>query len=305
MNDRDPLLNQLFSQAGRQLSQELIRLVTEPTRDEPAEARSARSAARREDAEEVDRLRRRVQELRRERDQLRLELSHSEADVSRLKETRRTGQALVDRLRDEKTALAEELYWYRDRFGRRETLEADVSEPTEPTEPTPQDAPNADPYPRFWRWAERSTHFFRVEQNGDVWFKFRASEDWRRAPSHREHDLDDPKHKPLLTRDFDNPDDPQNRPGSVERRPTRAFRRAPEPVGHGTDDGSHTDDIWAQLPGNWPLTVRQLVHEVDINQADWRTQLCDAFLVTLDDWVRSGTSRRAHDTTQRATGARD
>lgn len=300
MNDRNPLLNQLFGQAGRQLSQELLRLVT--SNPETSSTPPSTSPTGAPDAEEVDRLRRRVQELRRERDQLRLELSHSEGNVSRLKETRRTGQALVGRLRDEKTALAEELYWYRDRFGRRETLEADVSEPTEPT---PQDAPNTDPYPRFWRWAERSTHFFRVEQNGDVWFKFRASEDWRRAPSHREHDLDDPKHKPLLTRDFDNPDDPQNQPGSVERRPTRAFRRAPEPVGHGTDDGSHTDDIWAQLPGNWPLTVRQLVHEVDINQADWRIQLCDAFLVTLDDWVRSGTSRRAHDTVRRVTGPHD
>jgi hypothetical protein len=285
VTERGPF-DKVFEDAGRFVGGKLVELLAQtkpssPTPDKPAEAKSARSAAHREDVEELESLRFRLRAA---------QLGNREKDAAlqvarqRITEHRST----IASLRDELHHLKENA----------------VSQ---------SNAPNDDPYPRFWRRAVRgsTTDFYRVDDPNTVFFKFRQSDEWRPAPSLRESDMPGGSETPRV-RDWDNPDDPQNQAPSLERQARqRAFRRAEEEsqtpiIGHGTGDDSHDGPLYAQLPGTWPWLLRQLVNDVDLNAANWREQLCDALVVTIDTWVTDyPTSRQLHETIQRVTGASD
>lgn len=300
MTERGPF-DKVFEDAGRFVGGKLVELLTQaqaqpkskppPTSraDEPAEATSARSAARREDVEELESLRFRLRAA---------QLGNREKDAAlqvareRITEHRSTIASLRDELRH-------------------------LKENSVVRQNAPSITADDDPYPRFWRRAVRgsTTDFYRVDDPETVFFKFRQSDEWRPAPSLRESDMPGGPETPRV-RDYDNPDDPQNRTPSPERQARqRAFHRAKEEslarhpsgqaVGHGTADDSHDGPLYAQLPGNWPWLLRQLVNDVDLNAANWREQLCDALVVTLDAWVSDASARAAHDAVQRVTGASD
>jgi hypothetical protein len=233
----------------------------------------------------------------------------------------------------------EELRWYRDRYGQATPkLDTLFRRPSPFTDHEKGVVPSTDgeddPYPRFWRWFQGSTHFYRVDAPDVVYFKFRTTDNWTRSGSMREEDCG-PQHEPPLGRDWDHPEDPRNQApalADLARRPRR-FRRAEDDVpadarrarrdeavrrqelrdrvgvvGHGTDDHSHDGPLFAQLPGDWPRVLEHLVRESDpTSHADWREQLHEALLVTVDDWVadadRANASRTAHRSLRRATGA--
>jgi hypothetical protein len=299
VTERGPF-DKVFEDAGRFVGGKLVELLAQtqpkppPTSPaaEPAEAKSTRSVARREDAEEFESLQfqlRAAQLGNREKDAA-LQIARE-----RIAEHRST----IASLRDELRHLKEN---------------AVIQQNT----PSVTDDGDDDPYPRFWRRAVvgSTTDFYRVDDPKTVFFKFRQSDEWRPAPTLRECDMPGGSETPRV-RDWDNPDDPQNQaptPTRIARR--RAFQRAKEEslarhpagrpeVGHGTGDGSHDGPLYAQLPGNWPQLVRQLVYDVDLNAADWRERLYDGLVLTLDAWASDARTRAAHDAIQRVTGVSD
>jgi hypothetical protein len=230
------------------------------------------------------------------------------------------------------------LRWYRDRYGAATPkLERLFSRPSPFTEHDDQEATvtptvEDDPYPRFWRWTGGNTHFYRVDSPTVVYFKFRATDNWVRAGSTHEVDCG-PQHARPLERYWDDPDDPRDqlpkfaRVAQRSRRFTRADvkiaasdvtdpdveqlrARIREQIGHGTDDRSHDGPLYALLPADWPRVFEQLIRETDPDDhADWRDQLHEALLTTVDDWVDGlvldnlDRARDAHERLRRATGA--
>jgi hypothetical protein len=80
-------------------------------------------------------------------------------------------------------------------------------------------------------------------------------------------------------------------------------------IGHDTDDDSHDGPLYALLPVDWPRIIHRMIKDWDVKPLNWRDELEDALLTTIDDWVADvdrydhEQARLTHERLQRATGA--